>query len=526
MALSEQAHSVDERLAGAGRARTAALQEASYYRVKLAALESGSVAEVGQLDRDRTQILEEKLAESLASKNLLEQRVIELEQERNHLFQNTTSAQELKESAINRATSTESSLTRSLSDHADLQRQFYRQNSTIQSQIQQIASLTSTTQQLSAENQHLLDRVTRSEILEAESLRTLEQTRLTLVAANIRNNEIVSIWEDNQVNSSLHQNRADSLATELETLKLSNRTANSKVVELERILKVTRDEHEATKLLAAGTLADFVAIHKETEEASKEVLVGVQVDKLKALSTEVETLRNLHQDATTTLENLYNELDRARLREVELQTLVTELQNEISSHRIPITEETDRDRSNLDHHGKLLGAMKAKEAAELKVNLLRNFLSDHGLSVNEDSLARDSRDKDDLQQSVKEMQHKIETLEGELSGRLQSKQVESIEGESLESALSQLEEVKQKFHNSELQIEALNGEIARLRLSEDTVDSERANRAEDELDSLSIKHRHLESTHMKAVQYVKGTEKMLRRMKEVRSLQCHHSKNS
>lgn len=507
MTMAEQARSVDERMAGAARSRMAALQEASFYRAKLAALESGSVGDVSKLDRERGQELEKKFADTVSSKAALERRVEQLETELEKHTDSQSTTDERNVAAITRADAAEGSYARSLADYADLQRRAHAHESTIQDQFERVASLTSTNQQLVAETAHLKGRVETSEASLTEHLRTLEQTQLALAAANVRNDEVHSVWQQSQAELAEHQTRNQQLQAELDAKNLEAQSVSARAVDLERVLKVTRDEHEATKILVTGGLAELVAAHRETQSRATPSS-DYETERIKAIEEEAETMQRMYQDARAKSEAIVLELDGVRSREVQLQSQVVQLRAEISTLRgqhAQALEEAGRHKSTVgDREVEVRDVGRAREAAEVKASLLRNLMSEHGLSVNDDELAARFPPMTGSE-TPEQLHRRVQDLEGRLEQRNRAhQQLET----SHEDARRELHEVSRRHQAAEEQLQHVNGEVSGR--------GERAVRAEEELEALQGRHRQLEGTHMKAVQYVKGTEKMLRRMKEVR----------
>jgi DNA repair exonuclease SbcCD ATPase subunit len=508
--MAEQAQSVDERIAGASRARTAALQEASYYRAKLAALESGSTGDIGKLERERAQDLEKKLADALSTKTTLERQVAKLEAEVEHHTEMRASTEERHAAATNRADAAESSYSRALTDYAELQRRAHGHESSIQDHAERAAVLTSSSTQLAAENAHLKEQLAMHEASVSQHLRALEETQLALSAANVRNDEIHSVWEQSQAELTQHQSRAIQLQAELDAKHLESTAAVAKASDLERILKATRDAHQATQVLAAGGLAELISARKETSSRAIPADDGVHAERLRALQEESETIKRLHQETRIKSESTITELDDVRSREVHLQTQVVQLRSEIASLRsqhAQALEEAGRYKSTVvEREAEVRDVARAREAAEVKAGLLRNVMSDHGLSVTDDELATRYPPMTGSE-TPDQLFRRVQDLEGRLEQRTRAyRELETTH-----------DETRKDLHDK---MEHLNGEVHRLRSASPIAapeDTERAAKAEEELEALRGRHRQLEGTHLKAVQYVKGTEKMLRRMKEVHS---------
>ena len=525
MALAEQAHTVDERVATASRARTAALQEASYYRAKLAALESGSVGDANKLERERTLDLERRLSESLAAKAMLERQVEKLEHDVEHHMDMRASVEERHEAATSRADAAESSYSRSLSDYAELQRRANGHEATIQDHFEQMAALTSTHQQLAAEHATLKEHASRSDEVVSHHVRTIEETQLALAAAHARSDEVHGVWQQSQAELAEHQSRAQQLQQELDAKHAESAAASARAADLERVLKATRDEHDATKVVAAGGLAQLLSLHRDREATTQARDIAPDdssAARIHALEEESATAKQMHQDVRGKHTAALGELEGVRSREVQLQTQVVQLRSEVASLKTQYAQaldEVSRHKSlALDRDVDAKDAGRAREAAEVQVGLLRHIMADHGLTVSDDDLASRFPPMSG-NESPEQLHRRVQDLESRLSQKTRAHQ--ELE-QAHDDARRELQDTEQRVRDisrsrdvTDEQLEQLHGEVSRLRST--TVSPEegaRAVKTEGDLEALQVRHRQLESTHLKAVQYVKGTEKMLRRMKE------------
>ncbi|KAL8290164.1 hypothetical protein RQP46_003103 [Phenoliferia psychrophenolica] len=523
--LADQAQSFDERVATATRARTVALQEASYYRAKLAALETGSAGDVTKLERERTQDLERKLAESLAAKTLLERQVEKLESDVEHHSEMRASVEERHQAATSRADAAESSYSRSLSDYAELQRRANNHETTIQEHFEQIAALQSTAQVLSAENATLKERTGRTDDTVAQHMRTIEETQAALAAAHARNDEVHGVWEQSQREVAEHQQRAHQLQAELDQKHLEATTATAKAADLERILHSTREEHEATKAVAAGGLAQLLAAHRDRGTSQSRDIApddAATTARLQALEEETTATKQMHQDVRSKHAAALGELEGVRSREVALQAQVIQLRSELGTLRTQhahALDDVSRHKSLAhDRESEAKDATRVREAAEVRAGLLRQIMADHGLAVTDDELSTRFPPMTGTE-TPEQLHRRVQELEGRLEQRTRAHQELEV---AHEDARRELQETEARYRDvsrhrdvTDEQLEQLHTEVSRLRST--TVSPEegaRAVKTEGDLEALQARHRQLESTHLKAVQYVKGTEKMLRRMKE------------
>lgn len=407
-------------------------------------------------------------------------------------------AEERHTAATTRADAAENSYSRSLTDYADLQRRAHGHETSLSDHAERLATLTSSSARASAENAQLKEELAAHQTSVTQHLRALEETQVALAAANARSDEIHSVWENAQSELTQHQSRAMQLQADLDAKNLEHTAATAKAADLERILKSTRDAHQATQVLASGGLAELIAARSDTTtRAIPTDGDAVHAERLRAVEEESSTIKRLHQEARVKNEATIAELGDVRGREVQLQGELVQLRSELASIRAQhaqALEEVGRHRSlAFDREGEAREAARAKEASEVKAGLLRNLMSDHGLSVTDEDLATRYPPMSGTE-SAEQLHRRAQELQGHLEQ--QTKATQELEA-AHEDVRKQLDELRNAspVGNPE--------------------DTERATKAEAELEALQGRHRQLEGTHLKAVQYVKGTEKMLRRMKEV-----------
>ncbi|GAA5993422.1 hypothetical protein JCM5350_006875 [Sporobolomyces pararoseus] len=521
--VANQVAEADHRLQASTRSQTAALQEAAYYRAKLAALESGSSSDISKLERERAAELEKKLSEALAERQALESKVSKLEQEVDHHSTMRSSVEERHSAAIARAEAAESSHSKALSDLAELQTRSQGHESTISDHLSQLAALTASSKLLTSERDQFKSRSIEHETSLAQHVRTLEEVQVALSAANARNDELMSSWEKATSELTEQQVKVAQLSQELESLRIENTAAVSKAEELERILKSTKDAHDATQVLATGGLAELLNTHKERsfKNASRSVDGGgeddaddggspsIHLPRIRALEEEMGSVRQLHADTRSKSDSLAAELSQARTREAQLHTQVASLRQEISalqSQHSTALEELGKHKSLMsEREAEAKEATRTRQAAEVKVGILRNLMADHGLAVNEEDLAtryppmNGSETPEQLYQRVQELESRLE----------QKTKAHSDLDSNHQDAKRELDDLTRQ-RNEHVE------ELQRLRENPvaDSNDKNRLLEVQGELESLQQRHSQLEATHLKAVQYVKGTEKMLRRMKE------------
>ncbi|GAA6017300.1 hypothetical protein JCM10207_003686 [Rhodosporidiobolus poonsookiae] len=526
--FADQAASLDERFQGAERSRTAALQEAAYYRAKLTAFETASSADLAKLERERTAELEQKLSAALSSRSELEAQVAKLEQDAAHHATLHSTAEEQHKAVSSRADAAEQSHARALADFADLQKRSHGHERTIAEHVEQLASLRSAHAQAEADNKRYREQVAQHEGSVKGWLATLEGSHGALGAAQQRNDELAASLDKAAAELAQQQVRVAELEQQVATLQHERDAAVSRADDLDGQLKTAREAHDKAHGLATGGLAELLAAHKERQalravnksrsrsvdgdeaegaddgELDDDPLPEHHAARVRAIEDEVSTVKSLHASSQSKADQLAADLTAAREREMDLHTQLASLRQQLvtvqEQHGAAVQELGTHKAQGVEREHGLKAATRARDAAEVKAGLLRALLADHGLAA----------------PSEEELDKRFAPLQGDESADDLARRVHELEARA-EQHTRQREQLEQRAAAAEGEAERARDEVERARQAsraEEGEGRERENKAREELEGLQSRHAQLEATHLKAVQYVKGTEKMLRRMKE------------
>ncbi|SCV70632.1 BQ2448_3394 [Microbotryum intermedium] len=506
--LAEQAGTVEERVCQANAGRMVALQEAAYYRAKAAALERGIPTDLAALERDRARALEDKLAQALAARSNLELRVTQLESDVDRHVNLRTVLEEQWAMATNRADAAEGSYARALNDYAELQRRAQGHESTIQEYAQKIVTLTAASSQLEAKNLSLGRDLVSSRSEVNQHAAAVEQAHAALLAASSRNDELYALWEKATADATEYRSRGAKLQTELDAKLAGFAALSERANNLEKTLASTREAHSKAQILIANGLAGLTASRHEQQSQSVGSDSTEHGERVRALERERDDILRLHQEVLSKHAASTSELNAVLQREALARSQLAELQSELASsrqqHALAVDEAARHRSALLGAEAKLSAVTQIKEAAEVKSVLMRSVLSDHGLSPVADA----------------DLATRFPPLSGTESPELLQRRVEGLEAR-LEQRAGEYREVEASIalerETNASKVEALQRSLQDLQSrnpDESAADRERATKAESDLATLQERHRQLEGTHLKAVSYVKGTEKMLRRMKE------------
>ncbi|GAA5868773.1 hypothetical protein JCM3774_003887 [Rhodotorula dairenensis] len=521
-ALATRVAEADERYKAAERSQVATLQEAAYARAKLAALEAGSPTELAKVERERSATLEQKLAEAIAARLTLAEKVSKLETDAAHHQSMRASAEERCEEALARAREAEENHNQVFADLTSLRVKSGEHERGLADHAERNAGLTATSQRLEEENAQLREAAQAHESSVEQWLAAIAAAEAALLVAHKRNDEIATMRESAAREAQEHRERAAGLEREVESLRSERDAAQARAEEAERLHAAAREASDSHYALATGGLSQLLASRRSRPTALKNLsrsadaandsdngddgddetssARGPASAQLSALQVELDGVKQLHAKAQSQQADLAAELAQAREREAGLHTQLAQARTQLAvvqRQHTSVLDELNTHKSRLaDHEHQAREAVRARDAAIVKAGVLRNLLADHGLAspAEDDSPAKFSPMTGD--ESADQLAMRVRELEADLTTRQHQRQ-----------------QIEERVTEREAEIARLHDELERERNGGLDVRT-RADKAQEELEILQSRHQQLEATHLKAVQYVKGTEKMLRRMKE------------
>ncbi|WAQ83086.1 hypothetical protein PtA15_3A453 [Puccinia triticina] len=547
--MAEQAKQLDNRLTETSKTKTAALQEASFYRVKLAAYEAASVSEINKLERQRISDLEHKLSDLIVSKSASERQVAqltsELEQERNL----REVSQENFNKSHDRSEQLQALHSQLVIDYEELMNKTRGTDLSSTDQAQQYQSLQTTHRAVLAELESSKQQLESTQLVNEKYLFTLQQFQKSMDASRAQVDEMQSSWEQAKADLEAQKSLAHDLSQELDSKLHELDHAKSQIEQMEHALSNAREENAALKTLNDDGISQLISA---TRSIPTDLASSTKDDpvKMRSLSGDSQQQGGVHpddlkaddsQDGLTRkkLESTVLELAEIRSRNMALEVDLMGSKSEVAALRrkmMNLMGESNKIRSQISaKDDELKEKSRMIEAAEVKTSLLKNLMAENGGGGTEDEPGCRSFDSAGpgtfgmLSASVGNsdgMSRRVQELEEQLSER--TRQHRGLEMQyaatqkEMEMAEGRYREAHRKHEAAADEISSLVEEVQRLRsggassVSPASVEGQQqgSTKVEEELQALQEKHRTLEVTHGKAVQYVKGTEKMLRRMKD------------
>lgn len=517
--LGEQIKGEEARVATQERARVAALQEAAYYRAKLVANESTNVDERVHIERQRVQQLEKLLTTATKENSELERKVGILADQAKLEARLRALVEDRLGETTKRAVAAEEAHIKVYDEYSALQKHSYVTESLLRDHTAQISSLSSSLAQFQAERDTLEQSVSSKSRSADTSKATLAQFQEALQAAHARNAEYERQRAEHlrQVEAqgqTVMQLRTDLQARVAELAMKNNQLEQQATVvaELESIVSNLQREAQTHRDAATGGLAQLIALQQaqgtqrdtsvDTRDVSQQHLEHVQ-----ALQDEAQAMRQLHEESRAAVNAMATSLQQATERSNQLQRTNNKLFGEVTAQRkqlaqalhelAQVKDQTQTARTSGEMHAREL------EEAQVKNLALRRLLAENHVEIPDDETLRRP-----------EFLHDRQTAQ--LQRELQQQQ------DAAEQAAAELQQAHDQLERLSLQLEQTRSEARKHDASSARAELEalrhRAEDAEMRLEEANASHQErtaqLENDYLTAVQFVRNTENMLRRLKD------------
>ncbi|OJA16234.1 hypothetical protein AZE42_00038 [Rhizopogon vesiculosus] len=498
--LANQAREASERIADAERMKSAAIQEAAYYRAKLTAHEASAPSDASRMERERISDLERHLATLLAEQTAYRKKVDELS---DSLALQTTlleQAEAQSSDASKRADNLEEKHDHVVREHTELRDRYVDVEAALRDHADRLLGQTSMFEQKEAEMAQVKRQAEELTQLRDQHIRALDQARTALEAVSTRSEEVDVAHQ--RARDQIGQLEADiaELRGDLETRTSEVEQTRLRLAEVENAWAKSREEADAFRAFTTGSLGELVDSHRDLK-ADEDRFTRGHVERVEAMEAEATSLRKMLKEATQRLEEVQGDLSEERRRVRQTESEQTFLRSQIVGLRAQLSSsalEQGRLRKDFaEKENELRGALKETSDANVRLAMLRNYLSENGIITDSDEPSPNAQSSSrvvDLEKQLEERTLLHERSERELSQALRKKR-------ELEAQLNTI---------SQQQDRAMN--------EGDSAADARALEAERKLEeterSYKTRMRQMEEDYQLAVHYVKGTEKMMRRMKD------------
>ncbi|KAJ6627112.1 hypothetical protein B0H10DRAFT_2210524 [Mycena sp. CBHHK59/15] len=484
--MGEQARQASEHVADAERMKTSATQEAAYYRAKLSAFENANEAEVGRLERERVTDLERHMSTLMNERWEQDRKISELS---DSLALQTTLCEQAEARAADAsklAEMVDEAHERTLQRHNNMQERHYSLEARLREHADQLLSQTSTLEQKEADEMSLRAQV--DELIQSrdQHLRALEQARAVLQASSSRAEEVDLQYDRAREQIGALEVDLVELRGELESRTAEVESMRARLTDVENSWAKSREEADAFRALTTGSLGELLDSHRDLKTDEDRMARG-HAEKTQAMETEAASLRQMLKEATQQADQARSQLDEERRRVREHEVEHSSLRGQVVGLRAQLSNAV----TDIGQTKKDLADREAQLGAKSKESPMRPFAwacaaSPAVVAELENKLAERARLHENTERELSQTVRRMRELEAQLSQV--STQLERARSTQSPSAVpnpqaeARAAEAERKLEETEL------GYKARMQ--------------------------QMEEDYQLAVHYVKGTEKMMRRMRD------------
>jgi chromosome segregation ATPase len=439
--MAEQARLASEHIADAERMKTSATQEAAYYRAKLSAFENSSEADVIRVEQERVADLEKRMFGLMNERWEQDRKLSELS---DSLALQTTLCEQAEARAADaskRAELVEESHERTLQRHNNIQERHNTLETQLREHADRLLSQTTTLEQKEVDEMGLRAQV--DELIQSrdQHLRALEQARTALQASSSRAEEVDVQYDRAREQISTLEVDVVELRGELESRNAEVESIRARLTDVENSWAKSRQEADAFRALTTGSLGELLDSHRDLKTDEDRMARG-HAEKTLAMEGETASLRKMLKEATQQADQSQAQLAEERRRVREHETEHSLLRSQMVALRTQLSNalsDVGRVKKDLaEREARLTDRSKESSDATVRLGMLRNYLAENGIGIDEDAERSRSRAQGATSPSVAELENKLaertrihENTQRELDQALRRKR-------DVESQLSQL----------------------------------------------------------------------------------------
>ncbi|CAG8759978.1 8625_t:CDS:2, partial [Dentiscutata erythropus] len=439
-----QAQSASQKITDSEKIRTAALQEAAYFKAKLAALKNQSKSDLIIIESERNNELEKRLMNSLNEKESVQIKFLQLQQDFNDAKISRESSEERAKMAVERAEEAENSHARSLTELAALHSRATAAETELRDVKGQLLNSNMELKKSQNINEQSQVQITSLQQSVDNLKRTLEKANSAMTTASKRASESESLWKQAQQDIANLEKESAGLRSQLDVRMRDLSRAAEKANNLEKLLE---EEHKANATL------------REMMEDGVNKLLNSPVDdnstksnensNMAQLEQEIAVLKNINEESQKSANDAANSLLSAKVKIVQMESIIMKARSEnttLQRQLAEASEEVIRTKGKLSEKERLLQEKsRILEDTEVKIGMMRDVMSERGIL--DDGSGNSGADK------VKEMAAQCEKLEA-LHAKTQNDLKISIR--KYQEALKNVQEAENKSQALEKELERTN----------------------------------------------------------------------
>jgi chromosome segregation ATPase len=453
------------------------------------------------LDRERLVELERQLSATLAAQAERDQRLAQFTNELSLKSTLLEQAEANAAEATKRAGRLEETHVHVLRDHTDVQERHTALEAELREQAERLLAQTSSVEQKDAELLNVQAQLDELLVSRDQHVRALEQAQGALQKATSRAAEVDEQSQRTREQIGQYETELADARGELEARMSELDAVRLRLTDAENAWAKSREEADAFRALTTTGLGELLDTHRDLKTDEDRITRG-HVERVQAMEAEVASLRAMLKDATKRLDESHGELANERRKARENETAGLGLRTQITGLRTQLSQalaESGRARQNLTSRESEL-KQKTKDAADasLRLDMLRNYLAENDIVLNNDGLP--AKAESETASRVAELETKLAQYT-----RLQ------------EQTERELQTVTRQKQDALAQVGAMSNQLDRLRSTQspalirngladsasDARVAEAERRAEDVERSYKARMQQLEDDYRLAVQLVK-----------------------
>ncbi|CAG8692384.1 12997_t:CDS:2, partial [Racocetra fulgida] len=484
-----QAQLASQKIADSERIRTAALQEAAYFKAKLAAFKNQSKSDLVIIESERATELEKRLTNSLNEKESIQVQFLQIQQDLTNEKISRESAEERAKTALERAEDAENAHARSLTELAALHSRATAAETELRENKGQLLNSNIELKKLQNINEQSQLQIISLQQSVDNLKRTLEKANSAMTTASKRANESENLWKQAQQDIANLEKESAGLRSQLDVRMRDLSRSAEKANNLEKML----EEERKANITLREMMEDDV---KKLLNNSVENIPNISIDNsnMVQLEQEIAVLKNINEETQKSANEAANSLLSAKVKIVQMESIIMKARSENTALQRQLADASDeiiRIKARLSEKERILDEKsRILEDTQVKLGMMRDVMSERGIL--DDGSGNSGADK------VKEMAAQCEKLEA-VHAKTQSDLKLTIE--NYQEASKRAQEAENKLKALEKQLEKTNAlEMRNHELQRHVTEvGEKLSKSVNDYNT--------------AMHYVQGTEKMLRRLK-------------
>jgi chromosome segregation ATPase len=356
--------------------RRGALQEAAFYRAKVATLEGNAPTDLSRIEKDRVAELERQLG-ALSAEHSNTKRELQRKLSTDGSASALTSPRPDKDNdAIERAEEAEEAHRLALQELAELQAKHTSVETSLRELNERFITSSSTAQQREAERDQLRHHLEEAEATHDEHLGIIAQAQAAISSSGARTAEVEALHQQattriQELEAELSEAKhlAESRSKEVESV-------NARLAEVEGSHAKSREEAESLRSVTTGRLGQLLDNHKARSTDKAQSTRGHQ-EQVRALEEEGSSLRKMLREAGQRVDAAESGVSMHRDKARELEMTLRTVKAEMRGHRSKLGAAQGELAKYKERHNSRDMELRDREMAvtemETRVTVLRNL---------------------------------------------------------------------------------------------------------------------------------------------------------